>query len=285
MQPIFIGDVQGCSDELDELLSRADRQFGRNYQANFVGDLVNRGPDNLRVLNVVRELWEQGRGLCVLGNHELHLLARYWGLRAEGAGDTIQDVLTNSEAEGWVNWLRRLPVACTGNFRTKEWVLVHAAVGPEWGIAEIKARAGAVSSRLGSNKVEEARTFLGSDAKEDPVRDDLAFFTSCRSLVAETVGARWTRSEPDLFGGVPWHEAWRDGGHDYGVIYGHWAAQGLHSAVNLRGLDTGCVYHGRWAVGKLTAWLPNMGLKDPFSVPDGRFWHAVARRVYYREDK
>jgi bis(5'-nucleosyl)-tetraphosphatase (symmetrical) len=171
-----------------------------------------------------------------------------------------------------------------GNFRTKEWVLVHAAVGPDWSIAEIKARAGAVSSRLGSSKVEEARTFLGSDTTEDPVRDDLGVFTSCRSLVAETGGWRWMRRESDPLG-VPWHEAWRAGSHDYGVIYGHWATQGLHATVNLRGLDTGCVYHGRWGAGKLTAWLPNMSLKDPFSVPDQCFWHALARRVYDREDK
>ncbi|HEX5635437.1 MAG TPA: hypothetical protein VFX50_19475, partial [Gemmatimonadales bacterium] len=75
--------------------------------------------------------------------------------------------------------------------------------------------------------------------------------------------------------------AWARAGHDYGVVYGHWALQGLHVAPRLRGLDTGCVHHGRDRDGFLTAWLPDPRARDPFEVPDERFWHVRAHRPYY----
>src|SRR5690606_41345875 len=71
MQRIFVGDVQGCADEFDELLARARAAFGERFELWLVGDLVNRGPASLRVLRTVRALAEAGRARCVLGNHEL----------------------------------------------------------------------------------------------------------------------------------------------------------------------------------------------------------------------
>ena len=73
MQQIFVGDVQGCADELDELLARARDAFGDGFELWVVGDLVNRGPDNLRPLERVRELVEQGRAHYVLGLSLIHI--------------------------------------------------------------------------------------------------------------------------------------------------------------------------------------------------------------------
>ena len=92
---------------------------------------------------------------------------------------------------------------------------------------------------------------------------------------------RWSSRPPSEAAGVAWHEAWLERGHDYGVVYGHWSLQGLHVAPGLRGLDTGCVHHGRGRDGYLTAWLPDPDAGTPFSVPDERFWRVRARRAYY----
>ena len=88
-QRIFVGDVQGCADELAELLEPARGEFGDRFELWFVGDLVNRGPKSLEVLRLARELVDGGRGQVVLGNHEIELLRCALGQRAPGPLDSI----------------------------------------------------------------------------------------------------------------------------------------------------------------------------------------------------
>jgi bis(5'-nucleosyl)-tetraphosphatase (symmetrical) len=81
MQRIFVGDVQGCAEELETLFARATDAFGDDFSLWVAGDIVNRGPDNLTALKRIRGLVESGRGEFVLGNHEIHLIQAYWGQR------------------------------------------------------------------------------------------------------------------------------------------------------------------------------------------------------------
>src|SRR5918999_5830373 len=97
-----IGDVQGCFDELRELLRKVG--FGNSDRAWFVGDLVNRGPKSLEVLRFVRDLG--ARAVTVLGNHDLHLVAQYEGIEKLRSRDTFQDVLDAPDAGELVAWLR-----------------------------------------------------------------------------------------------------------------------------------------------------------------------------------
>lgn len=81
MQYDLIGDIHGYADKLEGLL-----QFmgyvpqGRSYrapqghQAVFLGDLIDRGPAQLRVVEIVRDMVEQGQALCVMGNHEFNAI-------------------------------------------------------------------------------------------------------------------------------------------------------------------------------------------------------------------
>ena len=85
-----IGDVQGCYDELAELLDsiRFDPAADRIW---FVGDLVNRGPRSLEVLRLVRSL--DANVTMVHGNHDLHLLSLDAGHGRPRADDTLDEVL------------------------------------------------------------------------------------------------------------------------------------------------------------------------------------------------
>ena len=65
---IAIGDIHGCHQEFTELLERL--ALTKDDQLILLGDLVNRGPDSCRVIDLARA----SRALSLLGNHELRLL-------------------------------------------------------------------------------------------------------------------------------------------------------------------------------------------------------------------
>lgn len=274
MQPIFVGDIQGCDDELAELLGRAQAQFGSEFELWSVGDLVNRGPDNRGPLARVRELEERGRARVVLGNHEISLLRCWLGLREVGEFDTFSDVLDAPDVDEWMEWLRSRQLACTGRLGSQTFVMVHASVAPSWSLADVERAAREVEDRLRA-PIDEVRTFLAESP--EPKDDRLGRLTRCRSIGGK---GNWSAEEP-AGKERAWHDAWLEREHDYAVVYGHWAMQGLHKTDGLRGIDTGCVHHGRGRDGFLTAWLPDLSRKRPFDLPDERFWSIPARRAYY----
>ncbi|MFD6909901.1 polynucleotide kinase-phosphatase [Streptomyces sp. NPDC060077] len=69
----IIGDIHGCSAELESLLGKlgyTDGVHPEGRTAVFVGDLVDRGPDSPAVLRRVMTMVKSGNALCVPGNHE-----------------------------------------------------------------------------------------------------------------------------------------------------------------------------------------------------------------------
>jgi hypothetical protein len=77
----FIGDVHGSGEKLEGLLNalgyaNEDGVYRhRDRQAIFVGDVIDRGPDQLRVLQIVKAMVDVGSAQMVLGNHEFNALA------------------------------------------------------------------------------------------------------------------------------------------------------------------------------------------------------------------
>ncbi|MCY1082809.1 metallophosphoesterase [Archangium lansingense] len=102
---LFIGDVHGCSEELDALLRECG--YRRGDRVVLVGDLVAKGPDSA---GVVRRAREQGM-LAVRGNHDEHVLR--WHAGKMPAGKKLKrehkQVLDTLEDEDWA-YLESLPV-------------------------------------------------------------------------------------------------------------------------------------------------------------------------------
>lgn len=287
MQKIFIGDVQGCGDELETLATRARETFGRDFELWSVGDLINRGPKNLLALGVMRELCDEGLGRVVAGNHEIGLLRVWLGLKDLDPKNTYPEILDDSSCNEWIEWIRELPLALRGDISGKKFAMVHAAMHPDWSLAELDTKARRIEARLSSPNIEDVNALLRpeidtSDESLNEDRDSLGLLTRCRSLDPND---RWSKAQPKG-DSRPWHEAWSERGHDFGIVYGHWSLQGLHVAPGLRGLDTGCVHNGRGRVGFLTGWLPKCdepstsGI-DPFAAPDDSFWQIPAQGHYY----
>jgi bis(5'-nucleosyl)-tetraphosphatase (symmetrical) len=282
VQRIFVGDVQGCADELGDLIARAKGEIGGDFELLLVGDVVNRGPASLRALQQLRALQDGGRMRTVLGNHDLSLLRVAWGLRDLMDDDTFQDVLEARDAESWLEWVRSWPLALTGRVGGQDFALVHASVAPGWSLDGLRVRAARVEARLRESR-KEAKRLLAAKPADDPDAEVLARITRARSVDAR---GRWSSREPATPDDA-WHRRWFAHDPPYGVVYGHWATQGLHVAPKLRGLDTGCVYHGAYGDRSLTAWLPSDDSAEPFAVPDEGFWSIPgrSRRPRLRREK
>lgn len=113
-----------------------------------LGDLVNRGPDSAGVL---RRLMGYGHSAqCLLGNHDLHLLAAAHGIRPLQPLDTIQDILQAPDREALLHWLRQQRLVVHEQLLGHEFLLCHAGVLPCWSAQQAVALAGEVEAELKS---------------------------------------------------------------------------------------------------------------------------------------
>lgn len=127
----IIGDVHGCADDLEELLIDLDYgvvpswgAYGHpDRQAIFVGDLIDRGPHQLRVLEIVKAMVDAGSARIVMGNHEFNALAYATedpqnpssSLRPHSAKNDYQhaaflEQLTNEQRSYYLAWFRTFPL-------------------------------------------------------------------------------------------------------------------------------------------------------------------------------
>ncbi len=78
MNIYFVGDIQGCYSELIALLAKV--KFDQTKDQLWVaGDIVARGPDSYKTIKHLISLGDSVK--AVLGNHDLHLLATYAGIK------------------------------------------------------------------------------------------------------------------------------------------------------------------------------------------------------------
>ena len=102
MATYAIGDVQGCYDQLTQLLDLINFDVDED-KLIFVGDLVNRGPKSLETLRLIKSLGKSAK--IILGNHDLYLLAVSYGYLPPSKKDTIQDILDAEDKAELVEWL------------------------------------------------------------------------------------------------------------------------------------------------------------------------------------
>jgi bis(5'-nucleosyl)-tetraphosphatase (symmetrical) len=249
MTTYAIGDVQGCHDELVELVAaiRFDPAKDRLW---FVGDLVNRGPASLEVLRFVRGLGD--RAVTVLGNHDLHLISLALGVAKPRDDDTLNEVLTANDKDELIDWLRGLPMMHVEG----EHVLVHAGLLPQWDVDKAAALASEVETMLrGPRHRKFFEHMYGS--KPSLWRDSLEGWDRLRVIVNAMTRMRFCSAEGELEfkskgestdappGYMPWFDVAGRKSKGTTLIVGHWSALGLRLMPDVLALDSGCVWGGR----------------------------------------
>jgi bis(5'-nucleosyl)-tetraphosphatase (symmetrical) len=252
MTTYAIGDVQGCYDELLELLTAVGFDRARDHVI-LVGDLVNRGPNSLGVLRLVRGLGDAATTL--LGNHDLHLLAVAYGGRP-GRRDTLTGVLAASDCDELLDWLCRQPLAW--RHASTGMLFVHAGVPPQWTAGQTLELAAEASALISGP---EGRRFFSRMYGDEPDRwkDKLRGPERMRFVVNCLTRLRYCRADGELDlrpkgapgtqpeGVLPWFAVPDRASRDTDMAFGHWSTLGrVHWPENrVHGLDTGCVWGGR----------------------------------------
>jgi bis(5'-nucleosyl)-tetraphosphatase (symmetrical) len=245
----LVGDVQGCCSPLERLLATLDFSPSRDH-LYVLGDLVNRGPDSLGVLRRLSALG--GAATCLLGNHDLHLLAVAHGVRKPHRSDTLGGILDGVEREDWLHWLRQQRLAV----HEHGWLMVHAGVVPQWDAAQTAALAGEVEAMLRGPDLGGFLTEMYGNAP-DRWEDGLQGIERWRCVVNSLTRLRFCAADGTMefatkegAGGAPeGYMPWFDvpGRRTAGtpVAFGHWSTLGLINRDDLLSLDTGCVWGGQ----------------------------------------
>jgi bis(5'-nucleosyl)-tetraphosphatase (symmetrical) len=238
MATYAVGDIQGCFRTLERLLAKASFSPGKD-RVWLVGDLVNRGPLNVEVLRWAVDLGESA--VCVLGNHDLHLLARAFGVAGPKKRDTLEDVLGAPDKAILIDWLLARPFLVTEQNHS----LVHAGFLPQWTLAEAQAFAAEAHATL----QREPEAFLKRLTRGRGQGDD-ALELAVSALTRIRTCSEDGRMEPDFSGPpseappgfAPWFSLSSRQTKGHRVVFGHWAALGLSLGSDWAGIDTGCVW-------------------------------------------
>lgn len=244
-----VGDIQGCYRELMDVLDQVDFN-PRNDCLWVAGDMVNRGPDSLATLRFLYRHKDSVR--CVLGNHDLHLLAIYYGHRQSKSSDTLNPILKSSKSEQWIDWLRQQPLCY--HDESINYTMVHAGIPPQWSLTDALKYSAEVEKVLQSERIHRfLETMYGNEPElwdknltgNARLRCITNYFTRMR--ICKRSGQLDLNYKGDIDNIPRGYQAWfKQPGRktrQQRIIFGHWAALGGYvDNKHLFGLDTGCAW-------------------------------------------
>lgn len=252
MATYAVGDLQGCLEALQCLLKQVAFDPAKD-RLWLVGDLVNRGPqslDTLRFLYGIRESL-----VCVLGNHDLHLLAAGRNIERLKKADTLREIIDAPDSAELLEWLRQQQLLHYDEQRNV--ALVHAGIPPQWSLRKALKCAAEVEAALRDDNL--LPPYLDGMYGNDPAKwdNDLKGVTRLRAITNYFTRMRFCTAEGKLDlkskegldsappGYKPWFQHKDRKTKDVKIIFGHWAAlEGKVLEPGISALDTGCVWGG-----------------------------------------
>lgn len=244
MNTYVIGDIHGAYRTLQSLLERIE--LSHHDRVWLVGDLVNNGPDSAEVIR-----WAMSMGnrlTCVLGNHDLHMLAVWSGSKERRAKDTFQDVLDAPDADAMCEWMLHRPMLHVDG----QDAMVHAGLLPSWDLAHAQQLATQLEEALRQtaptiffntmygnepakwsedlNDTEQLRITVNAMTRMRALTRDRAMEFKYKATLAQM---------PDEL--APWFEYHNQLG-EVRLFFGHWSAIGYHRHGDIHALDSGVTW-------------------------------------------
>lgn len=245
-----IGDIQGCLEPLLRLLEEI-KFDSKNDKLWLVGDLVNRGPDSLGVLRFLKSL--ETAPEIVWGNHDLHLLAVYFGEKKyRKKKDSFIDVLEAEDCDELCYWLLAQKLAIYN--QPLNVLMTHAGVWPHWDLEDVLVHAAEAEELIKEEPKEFFNVMYGDlPAAFSPSLDKIS---RARFSVNACTRMRHCfkdgRLELGYKGETPlpylyrWFELPTRKPLACRTVFGHWASlEGRVPVPDVFGLDTGCVWGGK----------------------------------------
>ncbi len=246
----FVGDIQGCYSELKALLKQVN--FTPEFDQLWVaGDMVARGPDSYKTVKYLMSLGDSVK--AVLGNHDLHLMAIYAGIKKAKKNDLLDTLLFSPDAEQLINWLTKQPLL--RKFPNENVYMSHAGFPPQWSLQEVEKAAKLAEEKLSSsdrNKWlakmygEKPNDWHQTESETDKFRYTINALTRMRYCFLNGELEFDCKDIPENAAKniKPWFELTNQI-QNFQWVFGHWASlMGNVKANNLYALDTGCVWGG-----------------------------------------
>ena len=192
---------------------------------------------------------------CLLGNHDLHLLAASMGARKPSRKDTLAGVLQAPDREAMLTWLRCQRMAVLLEHQNHSYLMVHAGVLPAWTAAQTIALAAEVETLLRGPDLSDF-LYQMYDNKPDAWRGDLSGTARLRLIVNALTRLRFCSAQGVMefdakegmdsapAGYMPWFDVPGRKTADVIVAFGHWSTLGWLDRDDVLALDSGCVWGG-----------------------------------------
>ena len=245
-----VGDIQGCFEEFKEGLELIKFKSSKDFLW-ITGDLINRGPDSLKVLEYVFKIKDSVH--IVLGNHDLHYLNCFFNNKKQSDDDTFQSQMFHKRSLKMAKFLIQQPFVFSKKILTKEKVIkvamVHAGIPRDMTLKNAETLSKICELELIKNTKNSLKKIF-QDKKDFNSIDSfiglINFFTRVRvvnknGLPDFSFKGRKKNIPSNL---APWFRKENKIMEDLDfLVFGHWAAlQGKTDISNIIALDTGCCW-------------------------------------------
>ena len=266
-----VGDVHGEAEKMDALLSRLGHDEERDHEEKrqlvFVGDLVDRGPDNAAVVERVMNLTARNRARCLLGNHELKLVLgkrtarNQWFFNSTNGSRSLDC----SQRKTFIDFFRSLPLV----LERPDLRIVHAC----WNSKAIEHLRSACDMSISSTDLHEKhKMMINRDLKENgvlrqyrderkmhadkfcapevlPAHADVVVRRQMENPVNVVTHGEIRKIKAPFWNGRRWRAAvnfawWEDYDEDIPVIIGHYSRCGCTGSTDARQRAQSCLFKG-----------------------------------------